>query len=191
MKKHFITALLMTVVTTVLLGFIYPLTITAFAQVFFPAMANGQILYRDGTAVGSRIIAQPFTGPEYFHSRPSAAGSGYDAMSSGGSNLAPTNKKFIDIVEGRVRSAYQPGEGKVPIDLVTSSASGLDPDITPAAAYYQVRRVARARGVSESVVRRLVEQHTRHRELGFLGEERVNVLELNLALEQWQSNHPR
>ncbi|HKI74954.1 MAG TPA: potassium-transporting ATPase subunit KdpC [Pseudomonadales bacterium] len=191
MKKHLITALLMTAITTVLLGLIYPLTITALAQAFFREKANGQIIYRNGKAIGSRIIGQPFTGPQFFHSRPSSAGNGYDAMRSGGSNLAPTNKKLIDAVEGQVQSEHRHGAGNVPIDLVTSSASGLDPDITPAAAYYQVRRVARARGMNESVLRRLVEQHTEPRELGFLGEERVNVLELNLALDQWLPNHPR
>ena len=191
MKKHLVTALMMTAVTTVLLGSIYPLTITALSQAFFRDKANGQIIYRDGKAIGSRIIGQPFTGPEYFHSRPSSAGSGYDATSSGGSNLAPTNKKFIDTVEGRVQFEHRHGEGNIPIDLVTSSASGLGPDITPAAAYYQVGRVARARGLDENVLRRLVVQHTKRRELGFLGEERINVLELNLALDQWQPNRPR
>ena len=191
MKKHLVTTLLMTAVTTVLLGLIYPLTITALSQTFFRDKANGQIIYRSGKAIGSRIIGQPFTGPEYFHSRPSSAGSGYDATSSGGSNLAPTNKKFIDAVEGRVQFEHRHGEGNIPIDLVTSSASGLDPDITPAAAYYQVGRVDRARGIDEDALRRLVEQHTKHRELGFLGEERVNVLELNLALNQHQLYGPR
>jgi potassium-transporting ATPase KdpC subunit len=184
MKKHLMTAILMTAITTALLGLIYPLAITGLAQVFFPGKANGQIMYRDGKPIGSRIIGQPFTGPEYFHSRPSAAGNGYDAANSGGSNLGPTNRKLLDNVESRVQSERQPGEGNIPIDLVTSSASGLDPDITPAAAYYQVERVARARGIDESSLRHLIERHTRRRQLGFLGELRVNVLELNLALNQ-------
>lgn len=186
MKNHFITALRMTAVTTVLLGLIYPLTITAISQAIFPDKANGQIVYRNGKAIGSRIIGQPFTGPGYFHSRPSAAGSGYDATSSGGSNLAPTNKKFIDAVEERAQFEYRPEGGDVPIDLATASGSGLDPDVTPAAAYYQIGRVAQARGMDKDALRQLVDQNTEHRELGFLGEARVNVLELNLALDRRQ-----
>jgi len=184
MKKNLITAILMTAVTTALLGLIYPLAITALAQMFFPDKANGQIILRDGKAIGSRIIGQRFTGPEYFHSRPSAAGNGYDAANSNASNLGPTNRKLLNNVESRVRSERQTDKGNVPIDLVTSSASGLDPDITQASAYYQVERVARERGIDEDVVRRLVEQHTQDRDLSFVGEARVNVLELNLALDQ-------
>lgn len=184
MKKHLITAFLMTVVTTILLGILYPLLITGLAQAFFPSQANGQILIRKGEAVGSRMIGQPFTSSKYFHSRPSAAGNGYDAGNSGGTNLAPTNHKLIDRVQGDASAlhAENPGQG-IPVDLLTTSASGLDPDISPAAAEFQVARVARARGLSESVVRELVAKHTYGRDLGFLGEPRVNVLELNLALE--------
>jgi K+-transporting ATPase ATPase C chain len=182
MRKHFINAFLMTVVTTILLGIVYPLFITGLAQVIFPGKANGQIIMHDGKAIGSRIIAQPFTGPEYFHSRPSAAGDAYDAANSGGSNLGPTNSKLINRVEAQVRAEEHAGE-PVPVDLVTTSASGLDPDITPAAAYYQVERIARARGIPEQQLRELVARYIQGRQLGILGEERVNVLELNLDLD--------
>ena len=185
MRRNLITALLYTVVTTVIFGLVYPLVVTGFAQVLFHDKANGQLLYKDGELVGSRIIGQPFTAPQYFHSRPSVAGNGYDAANSGASNYAPTNKKLIDRVAGDV-AAYQlehPGSD-VPIDLVTSSASGLDPDITPAAAEFQVTRVARERHLSEDAVRRLVVGHTQGRQLGFLGEPRVNVLLLNLDLDR-------
>lgn len=181
MRKHFFNALLMTAVTTVLLGIVYPLLITGLAQLAFPGKANGQIIYRDGKAIGSRIIGQPFTAPEYFHSRPSAAGEGYDPTKSGGSNFSPTNSKLLQRVAAQTQVEGQ--GGMIPIDLVTASGSGLDPDITPAAAYYQVARIARARGISESTLRALVEQHTRGRQLGFLGERRVDVVELNLALD--------
>jgi K+-transporting ATPase ATPase C chain len=183
MKKHFITAVLMTAVGTVLLGLVYPLLVTGIAQVLFPDKANGQIIYQQGKPIGSRVIGQPFTGDGYFHSRPSAAGAGYDAGSSGGSNLGPTNQKLLDRVAQQVR-AEQTGSLSVPIDLVTASASGLDPHITPAAAQYQVARVARSRGISESDLRALVQRHTEHRQLGILGEERVNVLELNIDLDR-------
>src|SRR5208337_3389841 len=187
MKKILINSVLMTVVTTVLLGLIYPLAVTGLSQAFFRDKANGQIIYRDGHAVGSRIIGQPFTGEAYFHPRPSAAGdNGYDAANSGGSNLGPTNKKLIDQVNARVKME-QSGNAPVPIDLVTASGSGLDPDITPAAAEYQVARVARARGMNESDVRALVTRHTEPRQFGILGEARVNVLQLNLDLD---SSHP-
>jgi len=182
MKKNLITAVLMTAVTTVLLGLIYPLAITAIAQGLFPHQANGQIIVRDGQAVASRIIGQPFTGDDYFHSRPSAAGSGYDADNSGGSNLGPSSRKLIAEVEQRAQSE-KVGVEPVPVDLVTASASGLDPDITPAAAEYQVPRVAHARGVSESDLRNLVAKHIEQRQLGFVGEPRVNVVELNLDLD--------
>jgi K+-transporting ATPase ATPase C chain len=174
----------MTTVTTILLGLVYPLTITGLAQVLFPDKANGQLLQREGRVIGSRIIGQPFSGPEYFHSRPSAAGTGYDATASGGSNLGPTNRALVDRVAAEVTKLAAENPGKpIPIDLVTTSASGLDPDISPAAVEFQIPRVARARGVSEEQVRRLVGQHTRSREWGMLGEPRVNVLELNLALD--------
>jgi potassium-transporting ATPase KdpC subunit len=189
MKKNLITAFLMTVVTTLLLGIVYPLIVTALAQVFFHDKANGQLLTKDGKVIGSRIIAQPFTGPEYFHPRPSAAGTnGYDATSSGGTNLGPTNQKLTSRVKQDVESAQAENPGKlVPIDLVTTSASGLDPHITPASVEFQLPRVAKARSVSEGALRQLVAKHTEGRQLGFLGEPRVNVLELNLDLD---SNYP-
>jgi K+-transporting ATPase ATPase C chain len=185
MKKNLITAILMTLATTVLLGIIYPLVVTAMAQVLFPNKANGQLIQKDGKVVGSTIIGQGFSGPGYFHSRPSAAGNGYDAASSGGSNLGPTNQKLIDRVKGDVAiaEAEKPGT-PVPIDLVTTSASGFDPHITPAAAAFQVSRVAKARGVSEDELTGIVSRHTEGRQLGVLGEPRVNVLELNLDLDR-------
>lgn len=183
MKKHLLTAVLMTAVTTILLGLVYPMVVTGLAQVMFRDKANGQILYRDGQAVGSHILGQPFTGDAYFHSRPSAAGNGYDAANSGATNLGPTNSKLIDQVAQRVKDE-QTGTQQVPIDLVTASGSGLDPHITPAAAEYQIARVARARGMSESSLRSMVSQHTEGRQWGFLGEARVNVLELNLELDR-------
>jgi K+-transporting ATPase ATPase C chain len=185
MRRHLITAVLYTIVTTVLFGVAYPLVVTGLAQALFHDKANGQLLYaRDGQLVGSRIIGQPFTAPQYFHSRPSAAGNGYDAANSGGSNYAPTNKKLIDRIAGDVAAYQQEHPGAdVPIDLVTASGSGLDPDITPAAAEFQVARVARERHLPEDAVRRLVAGHTQGRQLGFLGEPRVNVLLLNLDLD--------
>ena len=184
MKQNLKIAILMTVVTTVLLGVIYPLVVTGLAQVLFRDKANGQLIVRNGTVVGSRIIGQGFTGPGYLHSRPSAAGNGYDAANSGGSNLGPTNHVLIDRVNGDVArlQAENPGQ-PIPIDLVTTSASGLDPDITPAAAEFQVPRLARERGLSEDQVRQIIRQYTEGRQLGFLGEPRVNVLEVNLALD--------
>lgn len=183
MRKHFINAMLMTVVATVLLGLVYPLVITGLSQLLFRDKANGQILYRDGKPTGSRILGQPFSGPGYFHSRPSAAGSGYDATQSGGSNLAATNRRLLERVSNAVRAEQQAGR-EVPVDLVTASASGLDPDITPASADYQIARIARARGASEKALRELVTRHTHGRQLGFLGESHVNVLELNLELDR-------
>ncbi|HME32747.1 MAG TPA: potassium-transporting ATPase subunit KdpC [Terriglobales bacterium] len=185
MKQNLKIATLMTVVTTVLLGIIYPLVVTGLAQVLFRDKANGQLIVRNGTVVGSRIIGQGFTGPGYLHSRPSAAGNGYDAANSGGSNLGPTNHVLIDRVNGDVARLQVENPGQpVPIDLVTTSASGLDPDITPAAAEFQVPRVARERGLSEDQVRQVIRQYTQGRQLGFLGEPRVNVLEVNLALDE-------
>jgi len=191
-KKNLWISISMTLVTTVLLGVIYPLVVTGLAQFLFggrAGKANGQLIERDGKLVGSRIIGQPFSSPWYFHSRPSAAGAGYDPLSSGGSNLAPTNRQLIARVQADVAklAAENPGT-PVPVDLVTTSGSGLDPDISPAAAEFQVPRVARARGVSEQEVRRLVAAHTRGRDFGVLGEPRVNVLELNLDLD---FSHPR
>jgi K+-transporting ATPase ATPase C chain len=183
-KRNLIAAVLMTVVTTVLLGLIYPLVVTGLAQVMFPAKANGQLIERNGTVIGSHIIGQAFSSPGYFRSRPSAAGTGYDAANSAGTNLGPTNKKLIDAVKAAVEDAKKENPGApVPIDLVTSSASGLDPHISPAAALFQVPRVARERGIQESDVRTLVDTYTSGRQLGFFGEPGVNVLELNLALD--------
>jgi potassium-transporting ATPase KdpC subunit len=190
MKKHLITAFLMTIVTTILLGLIYPLVITGLAQIFFRDKANGQLISRNGEAVGSRIIAQPFTSAKYFHPRPSAAGNGYDAANSGGTNLAQTNKKLIDRVQADAKSLHDENPTQpVPVDLITTSASGLDPDISPAAAEFQIPRVARERGLSEASVRDLVQKYTRQRDLGLLGEPRVNVLELNLALDDMAARH--
>ncbi len=188
MKKNLITAVLMTIAMTILLGIVYPLVVTVLAQVLFKDAANGQILHRNGEAIGSRIIAQPFTSPKYFHPRPSAAGNGYDAANSGGTNLGPTNQKLIDRVraDAAVLNQENPNE-PVPVDLLTTSASGLDPEISPAAAGFQVPRVARERGLSEPAVRELVQKHTQQRDLGLLGEPRVNVLELNLALDDMTS----
>lgn len=182
--KHAITAMLMTVVTTVLLGLVYPLVVTGLAQALFPDQANGQLMTRDGRVVGSRLIGQTFSSPKYFHSRPSAAGSGYDAASSGGTNLGPTSKKLIDAVTANVAAARQDNPGvPVPVDLVTASASGLDPHISPAAARFQVPRVARARGMTDAEVQALVDRFTEGRQWGLLGEPRVNVLELNLEMD--------
>ena len=187
MRRNLLTAMRMTVVTTVLLGVVYPLVVTALAQALFPDQANGQLLRAsDGAIVGSRIIGQPFSSPGYFRSRPSAAGvAGYDANASSGSNLGPTNQKLIDRVKADVAKlqAEHPGQ-PVPVDLVTTSASGLDPHISPAAAEFQVARVARERGFSETEVRALVSIQTSGRQFGFLGEPVVNVLTLNLALDQ-------
>jgi potassium-transporting ATPase KdpC subunit len=185
LKKNLVTAVLMTIATTILLGIVYPLVVTALAQAFFPAKANGQLIQRNGVTIGSRLIGQGFTSDGYFHSRPSAAGNGYDAANSGGTNLGPTNQKLIDRVKGDVAtlSTENPNQ-PIPTDLITTSASGLDPDLTPAAALFQVPRIARARSLSEDRVRQIVETHIQQRQLGFLGEPRVNVLELNLALDQ-------
>ncbi len=185
MRRNITIAVLYTVVTTLIFGLVYPFVVTGLAQLMFHDKANGQLIHRNGQLVGSRILGQAFTAPQYFHSRPSAAGSGYDAANSGGSNYAPTNNKLIDRVAGDV-AALQPEHpgSDIPVDLVTASGSGLDPDITPAAAEFQVSRVAEQRHLSEEAIRRLVSQHTEGRQLGFLGEPRVNVLLLNLDLDQ-------
>jgi K+-transporting ATPase ATPase C chain len=183
-KRNLIAAVLMTVVTTVLLGIVYPLVVTGVAQVMFHDKANGQLIEQNGKVIGSRIIGQAFSSPGYFRSRPSAAGTGYDATSSGGTNLGPTNKKLVDAVKAAAEAARKENPGTpVPVDLVTSSASGLDPHISPAAADFQVPRVARERGIPEGDVRQALEAHTTGRQWGFLGEPVVNVLELNLALD--------
>jgi K+-transporting ATPase ATPase C chain len=184
--KNLKTAILMTIVTSVLLGLLYPLVVTVLAQVIFPDKANGSLLKRaDGVIIGSRLLAQPFTSAVYFHSRPSAAGAnGYDAGASSGSNLGPTNQKLIDRVKAEVEKAQAENPGiPVPVDLVTTSGSGLDPHITPAAAAFQIPRVARARGISNEELKRIVSANTESRQFGFLGEPRVNVLELNLELD--------
>lgn len=184
MKKNLVTSVLMTIAMTILLGLIYPLVITGLAQVLFRDKANGQIIVRNGQAIGSRIIGQAFTGTKYFHSRPSGAGNGYDAANSGSSQLGPTNQKLIDRVKGDVSTLEQENPGQpIPVDMITQSASGLDPDISPAAAEFQIPRVAKARGIPEATVRELVRKNTAQREFGFLGETRVNVLQLNLALD--------
>jgi len=185
MKKNLITAILMTIATTILLGIIYPLLVTGLAQLIFPKQANGQLIQKDGKTVGSRILAQAFSSPAYFHPRPSFAGNGYDPTSTNGSQLGPTNQKLIDQVRGDVSTAHAENPTQpVPIDLVTGSASGLDPHITPATAEFQLPRVAKERGTSVAQLRELVQKHTEDRQVGFLGEPRVNVLELNLELDQ-------
>ena len=185
MRRNLITAVLYTVVTTIIFGLVYPFAVTGLAQLLFHDKANGQLLYQNGQLVGSRIIGQPFSAPQYFHSRPSFAGNGYDAANSGASNYAPTNKKLIDRVAGDVAALQVDHPGAdVPIDLVTASGSGLDPDITPAAAEFQVERVAKERHLSEEAVRKMIAQDTQGRQLGFLGEPRVNVLLLNLDLDR-------
>jgi K+-transporting ATPase ATPase C chain len=188
MKKHVITACLYTAITAVVLGLAYPLAITGAAHFVFRDKAAGQMIVRNGQVVGSALIGQPFAGSGYFHSRPSAAGTGYDAAASSGSNLAPTSKALVDRVNASVKAEATGStpaiDASVPIDLVTASGSGLDPDISPAAALYQVPRVAAQRQLSEAAVRELVMQHIASRQFGLLGEPTVNVLSLNLALDR-------
>lgn len=188
--RLFVVSIAMTVVTTVILGVVYPLAVTSLAQVLFPRQANG--LDRTGQHVGGDLIGQPFSSADYFWSRPSAAGHGYDAGASGGSNLGPTNTALIARVQADVERLRASNSGTaVPIDLVTTSASGLDPHITPAAAAFQVSRVARARGLDEGELLRLVQAHTEGRQFGVLGEPRVNVLRLNRALDARVPMHSR
>jgi len=185
--KHITIAIRITILLAVLTGLVYPAVMTGLAQLIFPRQANGDLVEANGKVVGSELLGQAFTRPEYFHGRPSAAGNGYDGLSSGGSNLGPTSQKLVDRVRGDVQKfrAENPAfKGEIPADMVTASASGLDPDISPAAAEAQVDRVAAARAISPDAVRRLVMDNTEGREWGFLGEPRVNVLKLNLALDR-------
>jgi K+-transporting ATPase ATPase C chain len=182
------TAVLITLATTVIFGLLYPLAVTAIAQVFFPHQANGSLITKNNQLIGSQLIGQTFTGPGYFHSRPSAAGTGYDAANSAGSNLAPTNHQLIDRIKSDAAKLHAENPtSPIPIDLLTSSGSGLDPEISPAAAEFQIPRIAAERHISESDVRQLIAKHTLARQFGFLGEPRVRVLELNLDLD---ATHP-
>jgi potassium-transporting ATPase KdpC subunit len=185
LKKNLITSVLMTIATTILLGLIYPLVVTGLAQLIFPKQANGQLIKKNGTILGSRIIGQGFTQDRYFHSRPSATAVPYDAANSNGSQLGPTNQKLVERVKHDVATlkAENPGH-PIPIDMVTASASGFDPHISPAAAEFQVPRVARERGIPVVQLKILVEKHSEGRQFGFLGEPRVNVLQLNLELDE-------
>jgi potassium-transporting ATPase KdpC subunit len=191
MKKNFLIAILFTLVTTILFGIGYPLLVTGLAQFFFPRQANGELIRRGDKLVGSHLIGQPFTAPGYFYSRPSAAGAaGYDPTASGGSNLGPTNKMLSDRVAASVQTLQPTNPGApIPADLVTASGSGLDPDISPASAEFQVPRVAKERAMSEQDVRAAVARHTKGRQWGFLGEPRVNVLDLNLDLDTMHPLH--
>jgi potassium-transporting ATPase KdpC subunit len=191
MRQNLISAVLITIVTTIVLGLVYPLVVTGLAQVLFHDKANGQLIDRGGHVVGSAIIGQGFTAPGYFHSRASAAGQGYDAANSGGTNLGPTNKKLVDAVKAAVdRAKKEDPNADIPVDMVTTSASGFDPHITPDNAMFQVPRVSKARGISQDELRTLVRDHIEGRQLGFLGEPRVNVLMLNLALDERWPGHP-
>ena len=179
------TSIRFTLVTAILFGLGYPLLVTGLAGLIFPHKAAGSLILKDGTVIGSRLLAQSFTSDRYFHPRPSAAGNGYDATASGGSNLAQSNKTLVDRIQGSIDKLAAENPGKpVPIDLVTTSASGLDPDITPDSAWFQAPRVAKARGLSEESIRRLIAQDTTTRQFGLLGEPRVNVLALNLDLDK-------
>jgi K+-transporting ATPase ATPase C chain len=184
--RHLGPAVMFTIVSVVVFGLIYPFVMTMISQLIFPAQANGSIVYRNGTAVGSDIIGQLWQRPEYFHGRPSAAGNGYDPTSTGATNLGPTSKKLIDATKAAIvalKKQNPDATGPIPMDLVTSSASGIDPDISPAAAYYQAPRIAKARNLKVGAVVAIIDLHVQSRELGILGEPRVNVLQLNLALD--------
>jgi potassium-transporting ATPase KdpC subunit len=187
MKEQIRPALTMLLIMTVLTGLVYPLSVTGLAQLFLPEQANGSLIVHNGKVIGSKLVGQYFDKPEYFWSRPSATSPfPYNAAASGGSNLGPTNPALLDAVKVRVAAlqAIDPGnESPIPVDLVTASGSGLDPHISPAAAQYQVKRVARTRGLDESTVQTLVTQHTEERQFGLLGERRINVLQLNLSLD--------
>jgi K+-transporting ATPase ATPase C chain len=184
MRRNLLVAVRFTLITTVVFGLLYPLVVTMFSQWIFPHQANGSLVVKDGKVIGSKLIAQAFTGDQYFHPRPSAAGSGYDPTSSSGSNLAPSNQALVTRVQQDVAKLQKENPGAaIPADLVTTSGSGLDPDISPAAADFQIPRVAKARGISPDDLRRIVARHTQPRQLGLLGEPRVNVLELNLDLD--------
>jgi potassium-transporting ATPase KdpC subunit len=190
MKKNFMISIWMTIVTTLLLGIVYPFVVTGLAQLLFPRQANGDLITLNGKIVGSHLIGQTFSSPGYFRSRPSAAGNGYDAGSSGGSNLGPTNKLLIDRMTGDVQKAQAENPNTpVPMDLVTTSGSGLDPHISPEAAAFQIPRIAHERSMSEADVRVVIDKHTEGRQLGFLGEPRVNVLELNIDLDTIHPMH--
>ena len=184
--KHIYPAVALTIVLTVLVGLIYPFVMTGLSELFFKEKARGSLIEREGKVIGSRLIGQPFNGESYFHSRPSAAGSGYDATASGGTNLGPTSKPLLEEqVKSRVKPLHAENPNReIPIDLITSSGSGLDPHISPAAADFQIPRVARERRMSEDKVKQLIREHTEGRQFGVLGEPRVNVLELNLALDE-------
>jgi K+-transporting ATPase ATPase C chain len=189
MKENLRIALLMTVVTTVIFGLAYPLGVTGLAQLLFPAQANGSLIQVNGQLAGSALLGQSFTSPQYFHSRPSGAGAGYDASQSGATNLGPTNRQLLDRVKADVEKLHADNPGAaIPVDLVTVSGSGLDPEISMAAAQFQVPRIARARGMREDELQALAAKHTLKRQLGFLGEPRVRVLELNLDLD---ATHPK
>jgi len=191
MKQNLRIAILMTLVTTAIFGLLYPLAVTGLGQLFFPAQANGGMIVHDGQVVGSRLIGQPFTSVWYFHPRPSAAGNGYDPVAStgGASNLGPTNRQLVDRVKSHVEKLHAENPGTaIPVDLVTTSGSGLDPEISPAAAEFQIPRVARGRHMSETDLRALVARHTLGRQFGLFGEPRVNVVELNLDLD---ASHPK